>query len=142
MMQGASLVVVVSALSGCAWLGRLSMAEIKYRTDPPSHHLQEATVSLALRSGASADEIEAVVVITRAAGQPRIRAEDVEAALLNGEGKPIPPVSRPEGLLVEAGGSLGMSANATYRFLLNGRTPSALVVRYGGRELRFAIERE
>ena len=82
---------------------------------------------------------DVVVLVSRAANQPPIDAAEVQADLTDRSGAVLPLVLAPTGPLPEAGGSLGVSANARFQFADRGAPAAALTVRLGGAALRFRL---
>ena len=110
------------------------MTEVHYMTEPRFHD----GISAVLRPAESQGDIEVVVVFGRAAGLPPMMGAEVDAELVDREGKSLPPVSRPEGTLAEAGG-MGSSVNAPFRFRMDGRIPAQLKVSYRGETHTFCV---
>jgi hypothetical protein len=106
---------------------------------PSSVDVAGATLSVVAEYAADSEEWHVRVVITRLPDQPRLTAGDVDAKLTALDGRSLPLVSRDRGALVEAGGSLGMSANADFRFASSGHQPSRLTVTYQGTAAGFLI---
>ena len=82
---------------------------------------------------------DVVVLVSRAANQPPIDAADLRAELTDRNGAALPLLLAPTGILPEAGGSLGMTANARFQFADRGAPAAALTVRLGGAALRFRL---
>jgi|DewCreStandDraft_5_1066085.scaffolds.fasta_scaffold00317_22 hypothetical protein len=115
------------------------MALDEYILEPSSLPLSNVSISALLQLERATNQWVVTVVITRAAGQPPIQARDVDAQLLDSQGGPLPVLERPSGPLVEAGDSLGMSANALFRFADTAAVPAELIVTYEGQPVRFRI---
>jgi hypothetical protein len=79
------------------------------------------------------------VVVSRAPGLPPIDGSELEARLFDGASNELPVLRRPQGELVEAGGSLGVSANATFEFETRAAAPEVLEVGYAGEVVRFRL---
>ncbi|CAM5737555.1 hypothetical protein MAUB1S_02902 [Mycolicibacterium aubagnense] len=80
---------------------------------------------------------EVCVVITKGPEQSRIVADEVTAEMLDLTGHAIPLVFRDAGLLAEAGDSLGVSANAIFRFSESHNQPAQLRVTFRGLTANF-----
>jgi hypothetical protein len=92
-----------------------------------------------LERSESGDYWDVTVVFSRAADQPPIPASDVNAQLLDAAGNPLKVVERPQRALVEAGGSLGTSANALFKFEASKAEPAVLAVTYRDQTVRFNV---
>jgi len=106
---------------------------------PPAVDLTDVTVSAVLRA-APGDGWDVTVVVSRAPGQPQLPATDVTAVLVDSGGQPLPLLDRDQGLLVEAGGGLGVSANAAFRFAPGSNPPARLTVTYRGTPAEFDVD--
>lgn len=115
------------------------MASVEYTITPSAQPLGSASLSALLRLDQATNQWIVTVVITRAAGQPQIQGHEVDAQLLDSQGRPFAVLERPSGPLVEAGDSLGMSANALFRFEAPSVTPAELAVTYQGRAVSFRV---
>lgn len=115
------------------------MASIEYTVTPSEQPLGNASISALLSLDRAMSQWIVTVMITRAAGQARIQGHEVDAQLLDSQGRPFAALERPSGPLVEAGNSLGMSANAQFRFEAPSVTPAELTVTYQGRAVRFRV---
>src|SRR6266571_8794895 len=71
-------------------------------------------------------------------GASPVEGDDVSARLIDDQGSELPLVERPSGPLVEAGGSLGVSANARFHFA-SGTRPAELIVDFAGTTCRFEV---
>jgi hypothetical protein len=109
-----------------------------YITDPRFHDAPGVAISAFLQP-AGLREIETVVVLSRAAGKPPMIADEVDAELADREGHVFPMISRPHGTLPEGGG-MGVSANARFRFSVDGGIPAELKVRYRGETYLFLVK--
>lgn len=114
------------------------MAAEVYRLDPPSRSVPDATVSGSLQRAADGSW-DLSLGIMRAADLPPLDASAVGAVLADAAGRGLTVAQSLAGPLPEGGGSLGMSANARFRFLDHGTAPASLVVRLHGSELRFRL---
>jgi hypothetical protein len=109
-----------------------------YQLDPSSHALSDASISAEVRRAPSGDW-EVIVVIVRAPDQTLIQPSEVGARLLDEHGKELALLTSPSKPLAEAGGSLGVSANARFEFADCGRLLAELVVRFRDEEVRFSL---
>jgi hypothetical protein len=107
---------------------------------PSSVDTAGAALSVVVQHAADSQTWYVRVVITRPPDQPRLTSEDVDAKLATLNGHSLPLLSRDRGALVEAGDSLGMSANADFRFASSGHPPSRLTVTYQGTTAEFLID--
>src|SRR3954451_13846224 len=98
------------------------------RVRPESLELGDATVSADLARAPEQGWL-ATVLLVRGPGSPRIAASDVDVQLIDAAGTELAVLERPTGELVEAGGSLGTTANATFRFGSSAAVPAELIVR-------------
>lgn len=114
------------------------MTAAVYRLDPPSRSVPDATVSGSLQRAADGSW-ELSLGIMRAADQPALDAAAVAAAMADSTGRSLTLSQSPAGPLPEGGSSLGMSANARFRFQDHGAPPASLMVRLQGAELRFRL---
>jgi hypothetical protein len=113
------------------------------RLQPPVVDLKDESVAARLER----DEQEGAWLVTvlvlrhlgRDAGAEPVRGEDVSARLVDEAGVELEPEERPSGPLREAGGTLGVSANAPFRFRGGRGRPAALVVEYVGTRCRFVV---
>jgi hypothetical protein len=106
---------------------------------PPSYVIGDETISADLRRDSRTDSWEVTVVIARAPGQDLLPADAVEVQLIDGAGETIELLAGPSAPLVEAGGSLGVSANANFRFGDGSRQPFGLVVTYQNQQVQFQV---
>jgi hypothetical protein len=113
---------------------------MKISVSPSSVDADNATLSVVVEHAADSQTWYVRVVITRPPDQPRLTAEDVDAKLTAADGHSLPLVRRDRGALVEAGDSLGMSANADFRFASSGHPPSRLTVTCQGTTAEFLID--
>jgi len=80
------------------------------------------------------------VILTRRPSDVPVLGQEFEVELLGPGGGAFPVVEKPSGPLPEAGGSLGVSANALFRFKsVAGAKPAELIVMYHGERVRFAL---
>ncbi|MBP2326541.1 hypothetical protein JOF56_006926 [Kibdelosporangium banguiense] len=105
---------------------------------PRSQVLGDWSVSAELGYDPATGRTDVVVVISRAAGQPPLLAEDIDVRLLAADEQPLQVAQQPTGPLVEFGGSLGTSVNA--RFDFEGAEPAFLAVAAHGGSVRFRVE--
>jgi hypothetical protein len=110
-----------------------------YVTEPFSIPLGENSISAVLGFDESGKCWDVTVVIQRASGQPQIRGDEVKAQLSDERGAELQTLTQASGLLVEAGGSLGTSANAQFQFESSDAAPSCLLVTYQGQTVSFRI---
>jgi hypothetical protein len=108
-------------------------------TQPSSIPLGDVSVSAELGRDRPAERWEATVVISRAPDQELILGSEIEARLLTEDGTSLPLLDHPSGALVEAGGSLGVSANAVFGFRDSGILPTRLRVTYRGETADFDV---
>jgi hypothetical protein len=109
------------------------------RTEPFSIAAGPVEVSADIGHDRATDTWNVTVVLTRAAGHLPVDAGDVSIQMLDAEGRPFEVTRRPTGPLPEAGGSLGVSANARFGLRGPGRLPDRLVVTYRGSTPHFRI---
>lgn len=113
-----------------------------YTVVPRSHDLQDATILAEVHDGpAGAATCEVLVVIARAPDLPSIDSSEVQVRLIDGAGGVAMPILAPSGALPEAGGSLGMSANARFQFRHPAGHFTELIVLFRGNEVRFQLTR-
>jgi hypothetical protein len=115
------------------------MRDINFAIEPFSQPLGEVTVSAELGHDTSADQWDVLVLLTRKPDQAPVQGCEVDAQLLNEGNVPLKELQRPTGPLVEAGGGLGMTANALFRFQDSVAAPTQLVVTYRGQTAHFRI---
>ena len=108
-------------------------------TRPFSLPLGDDSVSAELGLDRDATRWEVKIVISRPPDQELIQGGEIEAQLLTEDGADLPVLDHPTGPLVEAGGSLGMSANAVFGFRDLGTLPTRLRVTYRGRTAVFGV---
>jgi len=108
-----------------------------FRTDPLEAPMGEATLSALLQRQGTRWEV--TIILSRSPAPTPIDGAEVEAELLDAAGQPLPLERRPEGPLVEAGGSLAMSANAPFEFRDAGAPPVTLIVRWRGQSARLRV---
>jgi hypothetical protein len=109
---------------------------------PPTVDVDDESVAARLAPDNAGESWIATVLILRHQGEEsgsRVEGDDVSARLMDEQGRELPIVERPSGPLVEAGGSLGVSANARFHFRATGAKPAELVVDYAGRTCRFEV---
>ncbi len=115
------------------------MEPVVYTVTPSEQLCGSVSISALLRLDRATNQWVVTVVITRTAGQPPIQGRDVDAQFLDSRGRPLSVLERPSGSLVEAGDSLGMSANALFRFADATAMPAELIVTYEGQSGRFRV---
>jgi hypothetical protein len=108
-------------------------------TQPSSIPLGDDSVSAELGRDRPANRWEVTVIVSRAPDQKLVHGSEIEAQLLTEDGAGLPVLDHPTGSLVEAGGSLGMSANAVFGFRDSGTLPTRLRVIYRGRTAVFDV---
>jgi hypothetical protein len=79
-----------------------------------------------------------VTVLIRGSPGTSIDAAAVDVELIDARGCAVPPSERPEGALVQIGGSLSATTNAVFRFP-GSRPPQEVVVRWAGELVRFRV---
>lgn len=117
------------------------MASLAWETEPSWVDVEDVTIRAFLRAGQRRKEWDLTVVVGRGPDQPLLAASDVAAELIDAQGRPLPLVERDTGLLVEAGSSLGVSANANFRFAAAEADPKEVRITYRGHDLRFQVSR-
>jgi hypothetical protein len=110
-----------------------------WKTEPSSLPLRDVSVSAVLARDRDRGRWDVTVVLSRAPDQERVQGNEVQAQLLDEHGVPFKTLERPSGPLVEAGGSLGMSANAPFCFAATEAAPAGLTVTYRGQTVRFRV---
>jgi hypothetical protein len=110
-----------------------------FSLDPFSIPIDDVTVSGTLQQNILNNCWDVTIVISRAPNQRQMNGVEIEAQLLDVHGRPFTLLERPAGPLVEAGGSLGVSANALFRFLDSKTIPAKLVVTYRGKTVNFDV---
>lgn len=113
------------------------MATTSWETEPASLPVGDATISAQIRQTGPEGDWHVTVVISRAPDQPLLDASEVTSELIDQAERPVAPVDRDTGLLVEAGTSLSASTNANFRFDLEAAPPRELRISYRGQEVRF-----
>jgi hypothetical protein len=112
---------------------------LSYTVDPHDRALPDSTITAQVHRN-SADELwDVLVLITRAPGQPPINAAEVQVQLIDERGVMLPLRMAPSGSLPEAGGLLGMSANALFKLEDRGMLLAELVVRVRGTQVTFHL---
>jgi hypothetical protein len=109
---------------------------------PPTVDVGDESIAVRLAPDEAGGWIATVLILRRADSGSRVQGEDVEAHLTDGDGRELSIVERPTGALVEAGDTLGVSANARFRFAETGARPAALSVSYRGLDAPFEIRWE
>ncbi len=104
---------------------------------PPAVDLADVTVSAVVSPGPDGAGWEVTALVDRPPDQAPLPAEAVIAELLDDTGRPLPLVRRDEGTLTEAGGGLGVTANAG--FLFGPGRPATLRITYDGTPATFEI---
>ena len=110
-----------------------------FATEPFSLPIGEVTVSAVLSLDQSHNIWDVIVVLARTPGEDFIKGEEVDAQLLDRRNKALKVLERPSEPLVEAGGSLSVSANARFRFQGSKAVPAHLVVTYQDQTVRFRV---
>ena len=110
-----------------------------FAVKPFSLPIGMTTVSAVIRLDQSNNCWDVTVVLTRTPGQARIHSSEVDAQLLDNKGIALKLLEHSSGTLVEAGGSLGTSANAQFRFVDSSVVPTHLLVTYHNQEVRFQV---
>jgi hypothetical protein len=82
---------------------------------------------------------DVVVVLRHAPGPRLIDAGEVDAELMDADGRATAPLTRPHGKLPEAGGSLAVSANARFRFGPLNPNPTELIIHWRHQSARFLL---
>jgi len=80
-----------------------------------------------------------VVAISRNGTDPTQHASDIDVNVYDRSGVALAAVEKPQGALVEMGGSLGTTGNARYRLDATDTLPAVHVVTYRGEALRFDL---
>ena len=107
-------------------------------TAPTHLKVGEATVSARVRL--LDGHWELIVLINRAPEQPPLATADLQVQMLAEDHSPMPLLSAPQGqVLPEAGGGLGTTANARYRFDAGRGRPAQLVIQWRSTELTFRL---
>jgi len=106
--------------------------------EPFSLSIGENSISVIIQHSPTHNVWEVTAVISRAPDQPQIRGEEIDVQLIDQQGAALSGLGRPSGPLVEAGGSLGTSANARFQFYDSG-TPAELTVTYQAKTVRFQV---
>jgi hypothetical protein len=116
-------------------------ADLTLAVVPRSIGLGEATISVEVTRNDAQAEWRVRVIITRRDDQPRLQGDAVETRLLRADGTLLRQIAGATGLLPQAGGSLGMSANADFRFAAEGNDlPTALDVAFQGQTVHFTLQ--
>lgn len=139
MRFGAGAILILVTACSCTRKGGTEMTQPEFAVEPQSASIDGMSVLAKLERSTSGDQWDATIVFSRAADQPPIPATDVDAQLLDAAGTPLKVLERPERALVEAGGSLGTSANARFRFEASKAEPATLAVTYRGQTVRFSV---
>jgi hypothetical protein len=92
---------------------------------------ENATVMALIAEAEPGQSWLATVFIARPAGQPPIRAGDVDAQLIDEHG-PLPVISRPSDTWVEAGGAAGTTASSAFTFAAGAGVPRLLRISWAG----------
>jgi hypothetical protein len=101
--------------------------------------LDDVSVSAVLNLDRDRVRWDVTVVLSRKPDQEPVQGSEVQAQLLDQHGVPLKALERPSGPLAEAGGSLGMSANAPFRFAATETAPGGLTVTYRDQTVRFRV---
>ncbi len=110
-----------------------------FAIEPVSRMLSDVTISAVIKYHSKNDTWDITVVLGRTPGQELIKGIEVDAQLIDRGGKSLTVIERPNGLLTEAGGSRGVSANARFRFQGSKENPDHLVVTYQNKSVLFDI---
>ena len=115
------------------------MSQHDFALEPRTSTVAGMSVLAQVTADKSKDSWDVTIVFSRAVGLPPMQAEEVDAQLIDTRGKAKPVVERPSGPLVEFGGSLGNSVNASFRFHDSRLEPGELVVTCRGETARFRV---
>jgi hypothetical protein len=110
-----------------------------FAVEPVSLSLGELTISALIEKTSVNNIWEVVVIFSRSPGPQLMEANDVEAKLFDAQDNSFTVVERPSDALIEAGGSLRVSANARFCFQGSGKTPLYLEVAYKKQRVRFRV---
>jgi len=108
--------------------------QVHLDVEPPRHQAGEDLVTPSVVGHGSEWGVE--IVITRGPDADRVAATDLRVGLWDRQGGALEVEEQPDGLLPQAGGGLGVSVNASYRFV--GAEPARLIVEYAGQRLVFS----
>lgn len=112
-----------------------------FTLEPPYIVIDGTEVSAVLQSDSATNIWEVIVVLAHRPTGQLINGSEVDAQLVQGDSStPLKQLTRPSEPLVEAGGSLWVSANARFRFQGNNGTPTRLIINYRGQTATFAIQ--
>jgi hypothetical protein len=115
------------------------MASNRFAVEPFSLPVDQVTVSAVISLDRSNNRWNVTVVLTRVPSEIPIQGNEVDAELLDDKDVALKLLERPSGALVEAGGSLGTSSNALFRFENSNVIPTQLVITYRNRTVRFRV---
>jgi hypothetical protein len=110
-----------------------------YAVYPQARTLPDSTITAQVRRHPKDAAWHVLILITRAPDRSPIDAAEVQARLVDENGAALPVLLGPLGPLPEAGGSLGVSANARFQFADRGTRLAELVVQVHGAEVRFRL---
>lgn len=113
--------------------------ESTFAVEPFSQSVGGHEVSAVVTLNRLDDHWDVTVVLSKDPDQPPLEGGEVEAQLVDDQERQLTVLRRPSGPLVEAGGSLGASANALFSFGDIGVTPTRLSVTYRGQTVRFRV---
>ncbi len=107
--------------------------------EPFSQSLTEVSVSALLRRDHTNRAWEITIVISYAPDQNSIDGNEIDARLIDANGKSMDLLERPSGALMGAGTSLSTSSNARFVFHESESPPGELQVIYRGEIARFKV---
>jgi hypothetical protein len=110
-----------------------------FTIEPVSRVFSDVIISAVLKYQSKNDTWDITVILGRTPGQELIKGKEVDAQLIDRGGKALTVIERPNGLLTEAGGSMGVSANARFRFQGSKERPGQLIVTYHRQTALFDI---
>ena len=79
------------------------------------------------------------VILSKSPYTPKILGTDLNVELLDLQNNQLEQIERPVGFLTEVGGSLGVSANAKFKFCSSDNNPIKLIVEYKNKKNCFKI---
>jgi hypothetical protein len=115
------------------------MSSTTLGVEPFSLPLGDVQLSAVIRPNEANQRWDVTVVISRAPGLPLMRADEVDAQLIDAQNQFFKVLARPTGLLVSAGGSLSESSNAVFQFQATQNTPAQLNITYHGQPVHFRL---
>lgn len=107
--------------------------------EPFSLPIGMTEVSVVISQNQPNNSWDVTVVLTRAPDQALIHSSELDAQLVDDKGIALKLLEHASGTLVEAGGSLGTSANAQFQFEDSNIIPAHLLVTYQNQEVRFRV---